>query len=257
VAGSAVTVESRTIRAGDLDVHYLEAGSGPPLVLLHGGTATAESWGDWLPRLAARYHVFAPDTRGHGQTNNPAGRLGYDLFADDAAAFIAALGIERPLVLGYSDGGQAALELGLRHPGIARALVLGGTVSRPTADYLDGLTNWGFPATGEVDVAKLAEVWGEHFEALKTMHRDWQDFLRQISHLWLTLPTYSDAQLATIAVPTLVVMGDRDHMGGPEEALRLFRPLPRGELALLPGMGHEAMERGLFRDVVEEFLGRQ
>ncbi len=252
-----MTPASKTIRAADLDVHYLEAGSGPPLILLHGGTATANSWGDWLPRLAARYHVFAPDTRGHGGTANPAGRLGYDMFADDVAAFIDALKLEHPLILGYSDGGQAALEFGLRHPGIARALVLGGTVSRPTPAYIEGLTAWGFPAPGEVDFGKLAEVWGEHFEALKTMHCDWETFLRQISHLWLTLPDYPEAQLARIAEPTLVIMGDHDHMGGPEEALRLFRPLPKGELAVLPGMGHEAMETDLFRTVVEGFLARQ
>lgn len=247
---------SKTIRAADLDIHYLEAGGGPPLILLHGGTATAESWGDWLPRLATRYHVFAPDTRGHGGTTNPAGRMGYDLFADDTAAFIAALGIDQPLIVGYSDGGQAALEFGMRHQGVARAMVLGGTVSRPTPAYIDGLTNWGFPAPGEVDTAKLAEVWGDHFEALKTTHRNWQDFLSQISRLWLTLPHYSEQQLAAITIPTLVIMGDRDHMGGPEEAHRLFRPLPKGELAILPGMGHEAMEAPMFRDVVEDFLSR-
>lgn len=251
-----MNIAHKTIRAADLDVHYLEAGDGPTLILLHGGTATAESWGDWLPRLAARHHVFAPDTRGHGGTTNPAGRMGYDLFADDTAAFIAALGIDRPLVVGYSDGGQGALELGIRHPRLARALVLGGTVSRPTPAYIDGLTNWGFPAPGEVDEAKLAEVWGDHFGALETMHRNWQDFLRQISRLWLTLPHYSEEHLAAIAAPTLVIMGDSDHMGGPEEALRLFRPLPKGELAILPGMGHEAMEAPMFRDVVEDFLRR-
>lgn len=248
--------EDKTIRAGDLEVHYLEAGSGTPLILLHGGTATTESWGDWLPQLAAKYRVIAPDTRGHGRTNNPAGRLGYDQFADDTAALITALGLELPLIVGYSDGGQAALEFGLRHPGVASGLVLGGTVSRPTPAYIDGLTGWGFPAPGEVDTAKLAEVWGDHFEWIKRTHRDWTEFLRQISRLWLTLPEYSDAQVASIDVPTLVVMGDRDHMGGPEEALRLFRPLPKGELAILPGLGHEAMETELFRTVVEGFLER-
>ena len=106
----------KSIRANGLEIHYRELGQGPPLVLLHGGTLTSGSWASHLPIFAERFRVLAPDSRGHGKTRNPAGHLSYRQMADDIAAFIEALGLEKPMVLGYSDGGQVALELGLHYP---------------------------------------------------------------------------------------------------------------------------------------------
>ena len=68
--------QSRTVAAGDLDVHYLELGSGTPMLLLHGGSATANiSWDIPFATLSERWRLVAPDTRGHGRTTNPAGYL--------------------------------------------------------------------------------------------------------------------------------------------------------------------------------------
>src|SRR4029077_7459036 len=74
-------------------------------------------------------HVFALDGRGHGQTNNPTNTFSYRAMADDVAAFIQALNIDTPLILGFSDGGQIALDLGIRYPALARALVIVGAYS--------------------------------------------------------------------------------------------------------------------------------
>lgn len=257
-----MSANSHTVVIGDLEVHYLEEGRGQPLLLLHGGTATASSWGEAMPRMADRYRVFALDTRGHGKTSNPAQKLSYAQFADDVAGFIAALGLKRPLIVGYSDGGQTALEFGLRHPGKAGALVMGGTLSEPSEVYMEGLHGWGFPVPGEVDFERLAREFGPYFEQIKLAHTHhygsdyWQPFLRQISELWLTLPRYSERQLASISVPTLVIMGDRDQLGGIEDANRLYRHLGAGELAIIANVGHEAVNKPLFWDAVREFLAR-
>ena len=106
-------------------------------MLVHGGTATSQAWASHLPAFTEHFQVFAPDSRGHGRTDNPTGELGYRVMADDVAALVGALGLQRPLVLGYSDGGQIALELGIRYPGLARALVLGGTQFRFSEAYLE------------------------------------------------------------------------------------------------------------------------
>lgn len=253
---------SHTITLGRLEVHYLEQGSGHPLLLLHGGTATSAAWSAQLPTYAERYRVIAPDTRGHGRTNNPDMRLSYAQFADDVADLIDALELKAPLVVGYSDGGQTALELALRHPGKASALVFGGTAARPTPAYLAGLTEWGFPAPGEVDLEKLRSVWGDYLDGLKTAHAHhhgpdyWRAYLAQLSELWLTLPDYSEAQLAAITAPALVISGDRDHMAGADEMARFYRLLGAGELATVPGAGHEAVDNPLFLRLVLDFLAR-
>ncbi len=257
-----MTPSGKTIALGDLEVFYLEAGSGRPLILLHGGTATSSDWDGAIERLAAQYRIIAPDTRGHGRTSNPLQRLSYAQFADDTAMLAHALGLERPVIVGYSDGGQTALEFGIRHPGKAAALVLGGTISEPTPAYLDGLHGWGFPAPGEVNLEQVAAEFGPYFDHLKTAHAHhygqdyWHSYLRQISELWLTLPRYSEQQLAGIADPTLVIMGDRDQLGGVEAAHPLYRHLGAGELAIIAGAGHEAVNRPLFWDTVTEFLTR-
>src|SRR5918998_6755728 len=115
------------VEANGLRVYHEAYGEGEPLLLIHGGTATCRSWASHLPAFTEHFRVFAPDSRAHGRTDNPAGEVEYPAMADDVAALIKALGLQRPLVLGYSDGGQIALELGMRHPGMAGALVLGGT----------------------------------------------------------------------------------------------------------------------------------
>jgi pimeloyl-ACP methyl ester carboxylesterase len=204
---------SKFVEAGGLRVHYLEAGAGTPLILLHGGLATAEaSWRVPLPDLAKAYHVLAPDSRGHGRTGNPALNLSYAQMADDLAAFIDALGLERPLIAGYSDGGQIALEFGLGHPGKARALVLGGTVDRLHPTSREGLMSWGIRGPGDVDHAALENAWGDFYRSLPKLHGPgqapdhWRALLDQISALWIGVPTYTAAQLATVGEPALVIL---------------------------------------------------
>ena len=95
------------VEANGLRVYFEIYGEGEPLLLIHGGTC--RSWASHLPAFAEHFRVFTPDSRGHGSTDNPAGELGYRMMAADVAALIKALGLRRPLVLGYSDGGTDRL----------------------------------------------------------------------------------------------------------------------------------------------------
>jgi pimeloyl-ACP methyl ester carboxylesterase len=250
------------VRCNGLRVHYTDHGAGTPVVLVHGGLVTGNvMWSGHVGALAGHHRVLVPDSRGHGRTDNPEGRLGYDLMADDCAAFVEALGLDRPVVVGYSDGAQIALELGLRHPDRVAGLVLGGVVAEPTAEYLDAVRGMGFTEPGVVDVDHFARTFPGFLDLIKDVHGHvdgpdhWRGLLEQTSRLWLTVPTYGDADLARIQVPTLVVTGDRDGASA-TQASGLFHALPRGELAVIPGADHAAVERPLFREVVLDFLAR-
>lgn len=257
-------VATHSIQAGELDVHYLEAGAGRPIVLLHPGTATAEmAWSGGIELLADRYRVLAPDTRGHGRTGNPAaGPLSYDQLADDVAAFVAALALEHPIVAGYSDGAQTALEVGLRHPGVAGALVLGGTMSEPTPAYLDGIRDWGFLDAEHVDRERIIAELGDDVVDLKAAHglgddeERWHRFLIHTSALWHSLPTYTPEQLMTITDPTLVLTGDRDALADLDQAQRLLHHIPNAELGVIPGAEHGAADRAIYWALVTDFLDR-
>jgi pimeloyl-ACP methyl ester carboxylesterase len=262
-AAAEATAAEGYVAANGLRIHYRDVGAGPPLVLVHGGLATGEvMWSaPVVAELARRHRVLIPDSRGHGRTDNPAGTLRYDRMADDVAAFSAALGLERPVVVGYSDGAQVALEIGLRHPALTAAMVIGGVVTRPVEGYLQALRELGFPESGAVDLAQVEQAMGGFYETLRTSHEharsdgDFRAYLVQISELWYSVPDYTDAQLSTIDVPSLVIVGDRDGVSV-DESLRLYRLLPQGELAVVPNGDHGAGGKKVFWDLVADFLAR-
>src|SRR5689334_1232271 len=125
------TAEGRTVHANGIDIHYLEQGEGDTLVLLHGGmvstnplwTGVPIAYATYMDALATHFRVIAPDTRGCGRTRHSEGPTTFDVLADDVAALIEALGLERPAVAGFSDGGITATILAFRHPGAVRAIV--------------------------------------------------------------------------------------------------------------------------------------
>lgn len=254
------TATGAFIDAGGLRVWYTDQGQRPPLVLVHGGLATGEIM--WNPRIVARltrrYRVLIPDSRAHGRTANPADTLRYGQMADDVAAFCAALGLDRPIIVGYSDGAQVAVELGLRHPDLAAALVVGGVVTGPSEAYLGMLRSMGLAGSGAYDLAQVQATLGDFYDTVRAIHQHGAgpEYWRQISELWYGVPAYTDAQLSGITTPSLVIVGDRDNPSL-DDSLRLYRLLPRGELAVVPGGDHGAGDRDVFWDLVEDFLNRQ
>ena len=132
------------VEANGLNMYYQECGSGTPLVLLHGGTVSSNMWEPFLPSLVPHFRVITPDSRGHGKTNNPIGGLNYQWMADDIVAFIHAVNLTKPLIFGYSDGGQIALEIGMRHPGLTGAIVLGATTYKLSETSMNFFKALGF-----------------------------------------------------------------------------------------------------------------
>ena len=232
------------IEANGLEVYHEDYGEGGPLLLIHGGTATSQSWASHLPAFTEHFKVFTPDSRGHGRTDNPTGELGYRAMADDLASLIDALGLQRPLVLGYSDGGQIALELGLRYPGLARALVLGGTQFRFSEAYLEAVRSLlGITEGEELDTEKLEREQPEWVAYLSEAHGHvygpeyWKTYVKQIAALWLRPLRYTPEDIAAVTDPVLLLVGDRDGVCT-EESVESFRVLPNPELAVAPASDH-------------------
>jgi pimeloyl-ACP methyl ester carboxylesterase len=94
------------IEVNGATLHYEERGDGAPVILIHGGLSSSSQWEPVVSELADGFRVVTPDTRGHGRSTNPAGELSYALIADDIAVLIATLGLQRPVVGGWSDGGR-------------------------------------------------------------------------------------------------------------------------------------------------------
>ena len=161
-----------TIELNGAALYYEERGHGDPLVLVHGGLASGAQWAPVAGELTDRFRVITPDSRGHGRSTNPSGKLSYPGIADDLAALIAALGLRDPVVGGWSDGGQVALELGARHPGAAGALIVGAAYPGFSAGGLRDAHRALLAAddAGIADVEQLDAQLGEFAEPIKSSH---------------------------------------------------------------------------------------
>jgi pimeloyl-ACP methyl ester carboxylesterase len=236
-SGRAVQVDGATL-------HFEERGEGAPLVLIHGGLSTWVTWQPLLPELAEGFRVITPDSRGHGRSTNVSGELSYARIADDTAALIAELGLGRPVVGGWSDGGQAALELGARHPGVAGALIVGAAYP----DFDAGLRDvhralLGADRRGVPDLAHLDAELGEWEEEVKAQHpggaEQWRALVRQTAGMWLGYEGLGRDRLEAIETPVLVLAGDRDEFVPVDLSVALYRALPNAELAVCPSLSHD------------------
>lgn len=121
----ASPVEHHFQALADCTVHYVTAGHGPPLVLLHGWPQTCYAWRKVIPRLARRHRVIAPDLRGLGDSSRPQDGFDKRTVARDVAGLLQQhLGIDEAYVVGHDWGGPVAFALAAFHPGLVRRLVM-------------------------------------------------------------------------------------------------------------------------------------
>ena len=115
----------------DIQHHFIEAGQGEPLILLHGNGEDSSYFSGQIDVFARYYRVYALDTRGHGKT--PRGEAPFTIrqFAEDLLGFLDTRGIERAHLLGFSDGGNIAMDFALRHPERVDRLILNGANLSP------------------------------------------------------------------------------------------------------------------------------
>lgn len=165
-------IHHRTIHANGIRQHYIEAGSGSPVVLLHGFPETSYAWRHQIPVLAEHFRVIAPDLRGYGETDKPA--TGYDkrTMALDLVELLKALGISRIALVGHDRGARVATRFAKDHPELLDCLVVMDNVpTRIVARSMDAQTAkayWFFlfhlvPDLPEALIAGREDIWLRHF----------------------------------------------------------------------------------------------
>ena len=183
---------------------------GYPVVLLHGNGGSHKSLWTQAKQLAkAGYRVYSPDSRGQG-ANYPLDEYHYADMAEDSYQFIRALGLEKPVVYGWSDGGILALMLEMAHPGTCSAIAVSGANLKPDC--------------------------GPDFEEFKK----W--ILEQgtpLAMMMLNEPDIDPQELKAIECPTLVTAGSRDLISEEHTAL-IADSIPDSELVIVKGATHSS-----------------
>jgi pimeloyl-ACP methyl ester carboxylesterase len=168
----AAEIQERTFDAGVVTINYAEgppsgvpsgAPSGPPLVILHGGSGRWQYYQDVMPDLAAQYHLYAPDFRGHGKSGRVPGHYRLQDYAEDTIVFLRRCVAEPSYLFGHSLGGMIALMVAAQAPDDVRALVVGDSPLTPAGIEASGRTRprlkaWHDLAGGRFSIAEIAEA---------------------------------------------------------------------------------------------------
>ena len=267
---------SREISLGDgLHLHVARGGDGPPILLLHGFTGSTRSW-ESLTAALDRYSTIAVDLPGHGRSSAPPEPARYALrrFADDLAATLDALQVDRAAVLGYSLGGRAALLFALAHPARVAALVLESVspgvgdaderAARLASDAVlaDTIERDGIPAF--VDEWERLPLWASQTSLSQTtrsrlreqrLANDARGLANSLRGAGAGVDASMLERIADIGVPTLLIAGVLDTKYA-ALARTLEARIPDARLALVPDAGHAVhLERSaVFADLVTRFL---
>jgi pimeloyl-ACP methyl ester carboxylesterase len=229
-----------------LEMYYEIHGSGEPLVLLHGAfSAIGSSFGELLPDLAETRQVIAFELQAHGRTADIDRPLSIEQMADDVAAALRQLGIERADIFGYSMGASVALHLAIRHPEVVRKLVL-ASITYKLGGVHPGLME------GLADMKPemiFGSPWHEEYTRIAPNPEDFPKLFAKKTQMDREIQDLPAEAIEAIISPTLLIIGDSD-LVRPEHAVEMFRllgggvfgdtpaGLPNSQLAVLPGTSH-------------------
>lgn len=246
-----------------LKMYYEIHGQGKPLILIHGGGSTIQTnFEKIIPLLSQNRKVIAVELQAHGRTSDRNADLTFEQDADDIAALIKHLNIDKADFFGFSNGGTTTLQIAIRHPEIVDKMILGSALAKR-----NGVPDWFW---GFMSNAKLENMPAQLKDGYKKVAADTNGL--QVMHdrdakRMVNFKDIPDEQIKAITVPTLIIIADKDVIT-PEHALELHRQIANSELAIIPG-GHgqyigevttitpDFKESDLVVPMIEKFLDKK
>jgi pimeloyl-ACP methyl ester carboxylesterase len=241
----------RYAEVNGINLYFETHGAGRPLILLHGGLGSGEMFGPILATLGERHQVITVDLQGHGRTADIARPLDVRLMADDIAALIDHLGLDRPDVVGYSLGGGVALQTAVRHPDKVGRLVAASAHIRTDAVYPAMRAQQGQVSAAAAEFMKDTPMY-QLYQRVAPRPEDFGRLLDKIGEAMAEDYDFT-ADVRGLRVPTMIVAADAD-MAPPSHYVEVFglldgglrdggwtgegRPKGGHALAILPGLTH-------------------
>ena len=246
------------VQTSDAKIYYEQYGlGGPPIVLLHGGVyGYIDEFGDLINELSKTRTVIAIATRGYGRSELGHQKLSQRLFAEDAATVIRQVTKpgEKVDLLGFSEGAGTSYLLAAKHPELVKRLIaIGGSlgVYGETLPYLED----GFTLTPE-DLNKQAPDFFAARRKLMAHPEQWADLVHGLAEMYKEPVAVRQDEIKSIAIPTLIMAGDRDDYTRLDHFIDIYRLLPKGQLSFIPGCGHVVLncKPALVIHIVSNFL---
>ena len=251
-----------------INLYYETHGAGRPMILLHGGLMSGEMFGPVLPALAEHHQVIAVDLQGHGRTADIDRPIDIRFMADDIAALIDHLGLDKPDIVGYSLGGGVALFTAVKYPEKVRKLVSAAAHARRDAIPAEMLAQQAQVSAAAIPFMKDTPMY-QLYQRVAPRPDDFGRLLDKIGESMSKDFDYSE-EVRGLKVPTLIVAADAD-MAPPSHYVEMFKLLdgglrdggwmgegrPQGghALAILPGLTHYNLGASpLFATVALNFL---
>jgi pimeloyl-ACP methyl ester carboxylesterase len=223
------SVRSGTAPVNGVRIWYATFGHGEPVILLHGGLANSNYWGDLVRALESRYEVIVMDSRGHGRSTRDATPYGYDLMASDVIGVMDFLKVRKAAIVGWSDGAIIGLDIAMKQPDRVSKLFAFAANSDPSgvADIAHSPVFNAFIARAETEYGALSPTPGGY-----------KSFLAQIEKMWESQPNWTADQLHAITVPTWIVDADHDEAIKRENTEFMAAQIPGAGLLLQPEVSH-------------------
>jgi pimeloyl-ACP methyl ester carboxylesterase len=213
-----------------LQMYYEIRGNGEPLVLIHGGGSTMQTtFGNILPLLAQHHKVIAMELQAHGHTRDRDTPESFQQDAADVVALLSFLKISKADILGFSNGGQTAMQIGISYPQAVKKLVIVSAFYKrdgATKGFFEGMNN-----------ANLGNMPGPLKEAYLEINNDsagLQTMFERDKTRMLQFKDWRDEDIASIKAPTLIIAGDKDVVTT-EHAVKMSRLIAGAELMIVPG----------------------
>jgi pimeloyl-ACP methyl ester carboxylesterase len=250
------------VQVNGMRMYYEVSGQGEPLIVLHGAYMNIPTMGAIIPRLARTHKVYALELQGHGRTTDIDRPITYPNLADDVAAFMDAVGLQKADVFGYSMGAGAGLQLAIRHPDKVNKLVA-ASVAYDTAGLQPEFKAMIPQMTVEMFTAM---PFAAEYRQLAPNPDGFPELVRKLIALEREPMSWGE-DLKRVKTPVLIIAGDADGYTL-EHVVSLFRllgggvmgdlgkPLPASRLAILPATSHTAVitQVDLLMGFIEPFL---
>lgn len=249
-----------------LKMYYEVHGNGEPLIVIHGGFGSTDNFAGIMPQLSKDREVIAVDLQGHGRTADVDRPMSFPSLADDVAALIRFLGIQKADIMGYSLGGLVTLRTTIQHPELVRRLVIVSSTFSRNGWYPEIFAAMSSLSASTAEQMKQIPMY-ETYVSVAPRPQDWPVLCEKLGAMLRQDYDWSN-DVAKIALPVLLVFGDADAVrmsyaveyfdllgGGKRDAGWDGAGMSNARLAILPGVTHYTIfQSPLLVPIVDRFL---